>query len=212
MLLLLPNVRAQEDLMVAALEQLVAPAPSFPFSALLIPLPPALSQVLRALARAIPDQELTEQGRELYPHVTVLDGLDTADPELCRPLVEAEPPFVLHFGRTSAFAGTHCGRPFDVLKVDIESDALARIHRRLAARLPHTRPFPDYVPHATIAFLQPGCAARYTGQAWLEGWSAVVDRLVFSTPTRQTTELPLRGTRPIPLPSTLVSPAHQWAA
>src|SRR4051795_3763385 len=44
-------------------------------------------------------------------------------------------PFVLRFGRSSAFAATRCGRPFDVLKVDIECDALQRIHQHLATRL-----------------------------------------------------------------------------
>jgi hypothetical protein len=156
-------------------------------------LPPVITQVLRAVARTIPDEQLTARGRELYPHVTVLDGLNADGSATVRSAVEGERPLLLRLGRTSAFRAAETGQPFDVLKVDIESDALVRLHYRLAELLPHSQAFVDYVPHATVAFLQPGAATAYVGQPWLDGWSVVVDRLIFSSRTRQTDELLLQG-------------------
>jgi 2'-5' RNA ligase len=180
---------------VTELNQPPQPMECYPFSALLITLPPAISQVLRAVAQKIPDEQLMPQGREIYPHVTVLDGLHADTVGAWRAEVEQERPFVLQLGKTSAFLAEQTGGTHDVLKVDIHSDALERLHRRLAARLPHTRAFSDFVPHATIAFLQPGFGARYANQKWLEGWSVLVDRLTFSSRTFQQEEIRLRGQR-----------------
>jgi hypothetical protein len=180
---------------VSDLDQSPQPGDCYPYSALLITLRPAIAQVLRAVAQMIPDAQLMPQGRAVYPHVTVLDGLhaDTLGP--WRAELERERPFVLQLGKTSAFLAEQTGCEHDVLKVDIACPALERLHHRLAARLPHTRAFSDYVPHATIAFLQPGYGARYANQSWLQGWSVLVDHLTFSSRTCQTEEVRLLGQR-----------------
>lgn len=165
----------------------------YPCSALLITLPSVITQVLRAVAETIPEEHLTTQGRELYPHITVLDGLQVDRPAGWRTEVEGERPFTVRLGKTSAFLAAQTGLDYDVLKVEIESEALVRLHHRLAGLLPHTCAFPDYVPHATVAFLQPGYGARYTGQRWLAGWAFVVDHLTFSSRLAQTEELWLQG-------------------
>jgi hypothetical protein len=195
---------------VTELDSMAVPTECYPFSALLIPLPPVITQVLRALARAIPDEQLTGRGRELYPHVTILDTLHAECPDPWRWEVERERPFVLRLGETSAFLAAHTGQDHDVLKVDLTSEALMRLHDRLAARLPHAPTSVSYLPHATVAFLKPGCAAPYTGQSWLAGWSVVVEHLHFSSRTHQVQEIPLRGQRRAKLAGRIMSPGGDY--
>lgn len=49
---------------------------------------------------------------------------------------------------------------YDVLKFEVEGENLRKINKELK-QFPHTNDYPDYKPHCTIAYLQPGLGQKY---------------------------------------------------
>lgn len=49
---------------------------------------------------------------------------------------------------------------YDVLKFDVKSPELNRVNKALTELL-HTNDYPDYHPHLTVAYLQPGAGKKY---------------------------------------------------
>jgi len=176
----------------------------YDYSSTEIELPPPVVAEMQALAGAIPDDDLVEPGRELRPHVTVLDGLETDDPAQVREALAGTMPFSLRLGLTGVFHAITQKTPREIVMVSVVSDVLREVRRRLAARLGAVPTVPRYVPHATLAFVRPGAGARYAGHPVLDGVEVRVDHVVFST---------CRGERVrIPLPAGALDLAHltEW--
>lgn len=125
------------------------------------------------------DEEDPSFGLEKEPHVTLLYGLhcDECDDDdvIKRSKFESKNPLVLK--NISVFKN----EKFDVLKFDVDHEDLHKINKSLA-ELPHTNSYPDYHPHATIAYLKPGTSEKYL-QAY-EGRSFDVHpkHIVYSKP------------------------------
>lgn len=49
---------------------------------------------------------------------------------------------------------------YDVLKFDIQGDNLRNINKELK-NFPHTNDYPNYHPHCTIAYIEPGLGQKY---------------------------------------------------
>jgi 2'-5' RNA ligase len=107
----------------------------------------------------IKPEHLGEEGREKDPHVTVRYGLHADDPDVVRDKLKDETRGEARLGKTSLFQNDDA----DVLKVDVNSPDLHRLHEKLGS-LPHTDTHPDYHPHATIAYLRPGTGRHYEGK------------------------------------------------
>jgi 2'-5' RNA ligase len=120
------------------------------------------------IQESINPQDLQGKGLEDESHVTLLYGLhsdEIADEDVMKICCKLVYPQVrLH--NVSLFENPE----FDVLKFDAESPALFEVNRKLV-KLPHTSNFPDYHPHATIAYLKPGMGKKYvkafTGQTFV---------------------------------------------
>jgi hypothetical protein len=151
----------------------------------------AAAQVL-SLAASIPDEDLADDGRETDPHVTVLYGLHGDDPAAVRTALAGEGPIAMTLGKTKVFAATP-DRPCDVVVLEVDSPDLHRLNAKLA-ELPNTNAYPEYRPHATLAYVKPGRGTQYAGRG--ESVPVSVDRLVFSAPDNTRTEIPLMPTRP----------------
>lgn len=97
-------------------------------------------------------------GREDLPHVTILYGVhkDVDDKEIKSRVEQIEAPKI-----TLKKIGKFENDNFDVLKFDIQSDDLHNMND-LFKELPYTNDYPDYKPHATIAYLKKGSAKKYT--------------------------------------------------
>jgi 2'-5' RNA ligase len=160
------------------------------FSSTQFNLPGELAFDLRRMADRIDHDDLAGDGRELNPHITIKYGLHTNDADDVRAVVEGEPPVAVTFGKTSVFAGAE----HDVVKIEIESEALRRLNAHIASSLACTDTFPDYQPHCTVAYVKPGMGERYAAALNdLQGKVAIFDRLVFSGKTREHTSIPLMG-------------------
>lgn len=113
----------------------------------------AQMRVLQA-SSGIPEDALIE--RELDAHVTILYGLEDADPGPVQRLVKGFGPITLRLTTASLFENEDA----DVLKFDVESEDLKRLNRILK-KLPHAETHPVYKPHATSAYLKPGRGWEY---------------------------------------------------
>jgi len=107
---------------------------------------------------AIKPEDLQGKGFEDEPHVTFLYGLhsdEIKDEEVTR--ICCEPTYLqVRLHNVSFFENPE----FDVLKFDAECPMLTEVNHKLT-KLPHTTNFPDYHPHATIAYLKPGMGKKY---------------------------------------------------
>lgn len=158
------------------------------FSSTQFNLPDDLVKHVQAAGSKIPDWALGEGGREKEPHVTVKYGLHGTDPESVRKVIADHPPFSLALGKTSHFPDSGDG---DVVKVDVASPGLHRLHHKISDALPHTDTHPDYRPHVTLAYVKKGLGSFFSGDSSLEGKEASVNHITFSSKDGKRTKLPL---------------------
>lgn len=104
-------------------------------------------------------------GFENEPHTTLLFGLhQEVTPKQVQKTLNQ-----FTFGPcTISNASLFENEKYDVLKFDVSGEGLHACNKALRD-FPHTNSFPDYHPHLTIAYLQPGTGKRYAKM--LEGIS-----------------------------------------
>lgn len=116
------------------------------------------------LGGLVSEQDLSDDGRELNPHITIRYGFDpsVSAGEVAACLKDAG-PIRYWLGSVSLFRGADNGKDYDVLKADVESADLHKLHKKLA-QLPHTDTHKEYKPHATIAYVKAGRGEYYASQ------------------------------------------------
>ena len=150
----------------------------------------AAARKLRAFARAIPDADLGEDGREDDPHVTARYGLHATGPEPVASAVAGFGPVRYRLGRLAAFRGAETGKDYDVIFAEVDSPDLHRLHAALGD-VPHTDTWPTYKPHATVAYVKAGLADKYLAKFGAVDADGETDALTFSTADRTHTTIPL---------------------
>ena len=120
--------------------------------------PYAIAEKVRDIGKRIPSEMLHANGREGEPHVTVLYGLDSDDPAHVRSAVTGFGPVTAKIGLLSLFETPK----HDVLKLNIESDDLHRLHYLIQSKVPHVQVNSSYQPHITVSYLVPGKGSDYT--------------------------------------------------
>lgn len=100
-----------------------------------------------------------EDGLETEPHITVKYGLLTDDKKEIKDQLDGEKGGKAYLGESSIFEG----EKYDVVKIDIESKDLGRLHTKLN-ELPHEDKHPTYHAHATIAYVKKGKGKKYIGK------------------------------------------------
>ncbi|MCC6681917.1 MAG: 2'-5' RNA ligase family protein [Phycisphaeraceae bacterium] len=143
---------------------------------------------------------MAPDGRENEPHITVKFGLHSADPQQVANLLKGIGPIRVKFGRISHFPPAPYSRGGAVLKYDIESPDLMAINALISDRLEVTDTYKHYVPHATIAYVQPGFVAKYEGDGALTGKEATIDKIMFAGADGKRYEITLRGKASPPKP------------
>ena len=95
-----------------------------------------------------------DYGRRADSHVTVLYGIEDANPSQVSDLLKTEKPLTLKLAKISMFTS---GDKYDVLKVEVEvTPELRAIHEKLKKKTENVWSYDDYNPHITIAYLKKG--------------------------------------------------------
>jgi len=116
-------------------------------------------------------------GFETEPHVTVLYGLHSDIPlEEIEEVINKMKEPKLKMQKVSSFNNPE----FGVLKFDVESKDLHK-HNKKFTEFPHTTSYPDYHPHATIAYITPDKIDMYVDKFKdIEPVEVVVEKIVYS--------------------------------
>ncbi len=142
----------------------------------------------------IPDANLytddDNMGREDTPHITVLYGIVTQKADEVIEVLAGEGPVTITLGKVSLFEKSD---DYDVVKIDIESEDLSRLHKLLADNLENENDFPEYKPHITIAYVEQGSGKLYSGSSEFEGREVSFDQIRFSTKDEELTFIDLKG-------------------
>jgi len=152
------------------------------YSSTQVDIPGPAADEIRELGQLIPDEELytdpkdPSYGREEKPHVTVKYGVHSADPKSIESALAGVGPFKVTMGKVSIFESDD----YDVVKVDVESPELRALNKKIAESTSVTDTFPDYHPHATIAYVKKGEGQKYVGENSLEGKEITMNALTFS--------------------------------
>jgi hypothetical protein len=124
-------------------------------------------------------------GLENEPHTTLLFGLheEVTDEDVKGVLNQ------VRFGECTLYNVSKFNNPdYDVFKFDVSGPGLHTANAKLK-QFPYTSNFPNYHPHATIAYLQPGTADKYIKA--LEGQEFILTptHAVYSKPNGEKVEL-----------------------
>jgi len=145
-----------------------------------VDLPGDIAAMVLSMGSRVPDEMLAEDGREQHPHVTVLYGItedeSTALPKL-RDALKGFGQVRIRLGRVGIFDVAAKG--FDVVKIDVASEDLQRLRKKVEATVQYQTDFPDYQPHITIAYVKRGTAKHLVGLATLAGVTGKFTSLTF---------------------------------
>lgn len=168
------------------------------FASTQVDLPPGVAHDVLAMAATVKDEDLAADGRETQPHLTVKYGLHTDDVEEVRAVLKDVAPIRATFGTTSHFAGVEGGTA-DAVKIDIvASPELHALNAKIAEALETTDTYPEYRPHVTLAYVQPGKGKEYDGLDALEGQTILLENVTFSAKDGGTVRIPLTGAQRAP--------------
>jgi len=123
------------------------------YACLMVDLHPTLKRKMGEIADEIPEEVLCpEDGVEERRHITVLYGLQDSDADC---ISQPGPVWMENDSKVSYFDNMEKGQSVAIVK--IKSPDLHRIHYALDAQFPdNANSFPEYEPHATIAYLRYG--------------------------------------------------------
>lgn len=129
-----------------------------------------------------------EQGFEDYPHITILYGFHpgSVQPKKLKQFTDQinRDSIMLELSDVSIFENDK----FDVLKFGIDDieGTLNKLNNAVKSSFKNTNKFPDYIPHATIAYLKKGMGKKYVEKFKdLGGIQAECRKMVFSIPEGQ---------------------------
>ena len=118
-------------------------------------------------------------GIEENPHVTVIYGIheNEIDPEVIHDVIQKEmKPLTVTINNISTFPGEE----YDVVKYDVPiTDQLKGYRERFIKGYPNTQTHPEYHPHMTLAYVNPGEGQKYVKQLE-EPFEVTFDKGVYS--------------------------------
>ena len=158
----------------------------------------------KAYSASIPDDHIYTDpddptlGRDSEPHCTALYGIVGADASPIQACLAGCGPITMTLGKVSMFeTSVEAKKPYDVLKIDVHSDDLHRIHHLIKTATATETKWPEYHPHLTVAYCKPGMARGYVGDTRFEGKTLTFSSITFSPHTGDRVELAL-GEKPSP--------------
>lgn len=138
-------------------------------------LPPRAALRMLGLQSKIKAEDLGDDGRELQPHTTVKYGIKSDDVAELRKVLAGVKPIKAKLSRVSLFTNPK----HDVLKYDVDSDDLHKVHRLISEHFENEDTWPEYKPHVTLAYLKPGAGKKYLHLNQLAGDEVVFKQISF---------------------------------
>ncbi|MBD3261368.1 MAG: hypothetical protein GF334_06730, partial [Candidatus Altiarchaeales archaeon] len=129
-------------------------------------------------------------GREDEIHATLFYGLEDEDPDKVAEILKDVAPFEVRLGLVTAFKDQD---DYDVLKVDVESPEMQRLHYLLEDKLPNKNSYPTYAPHMTLAFVQKDSCDNFLGDETFKDKKFKVKEIIFSSKNGKKTPIKLEG-------------------
>jgi len=136
------------------------------YSSVQVNFPEDISKAIMDFGAKIPDKDIYTSkddpslGRETEPHATILYGIHSDSADEIRILAKDIKPFDIELGDISFFEG----EGYDVMKIDLKSfgsfflddmtDYLCKLNEYLRSNVHYTSKWPEYKPHATIAYIK----------------------------------------------------------
>lgn len=131
------------------------------------------------VSKHVKDEYIKKHENE--PHVTVLYGLHTENPDEVKETLANEKPFKIKLGLVSKFSAPE----FDVLKIDVESTELFDLNKKLRT-LEYTTEH-KYKPHVTLSYVEKDSCDNLIGSEAFDGKTFKISKLLFSTPNKNKT-------------------------
>ena len=140
-----------------------------------------------------PKDIYTEEGDRTFgyedePHTTLLFGLhEGVSNEDVQSVLDQ-----INFGQCKLYNASKFENPkYDVLKFDVVGPGLHTANAALK-KFPHTTGFPNYHPHCTIAYLQPGTADRYIKALAGQEFTLQPQHAVYSKPNGEQIQMDIK--------------------
>ena len=123
-------------------------------------------------------------GKEANPHVTVMYGLSPIEETRVKELLNKVPKkIVAELGKISKFSNTDT--PYDVLKIEVKSPHLNKIHEMIRKNFDNNYKWPQYNPHVTLAYVKKGTCNEYVGNKTFEGMKVMFETFMYSNGIRE---------------------------
>ena len=158
---------------------IVNPTSSYSKGCLMVQLPDTVCSFWKVWEGLIDPNDLDEDGFEDEPHVTVQYGFDP-DVTIQEVIAKVEPiPCEIKFGSFGLFENDN-----DVLKINIISPDLRKLNKKIMEEFEIDTKYPDYKPHATIAYLKKGMGKKYMDKLKnpLKDKTTISNLFVYSSP------------------------------
>lgn len=152
---------------------------TYSYGCLMIELPDTVRSYWNIFKTLIDPSDYDEDGFEDEPHITVQYGFDE-DVAISEVITRIEPfPCNIKFGSLSLFENDN-----DVLKMNIISEDLRKLNKKINKYFKITSSYPDYKPHATLAYLKKGTGQKYLDKLKnpLQGKTTIANRFIYSSP------------------------------
>lgn len=123
-------------------------------------------------------------GKEANPHVTVMYGLSPIEETRVKELLTKVPKkIVAELGKISKFSNADA--PYDVLKIEVKSPHLNKIHEMIRKNFDNNYKWPEYNPHVTLAYVKKGTCNEYVGNKTFEGMKVMFETFMYSNGIRE---------------------------
>lgn len=131
---------------------------TFSYGMVCIDIPDDLIKQLIPLSEKIAKEDLTTDGIETYPHITVKYGLTEKDVPYAIEIIENGFPFSLTTGETKLFEAEE----YDVVVIGVQMVPfyLQDLHNKIPAS-GKVKKYPKYNPHITIGYVKSGKGQKY---------------------------------------------------
>lgn len=153
-----------------------------------------------------PEDIYVEEGDNTYgledkPHCTLLYGLhDDVSVDEIKSIVDQFKFSSCKIYQPSQFQKEN----YDVFKFSVMGGPIIDVNKELT-KLPHTTDYPNYEPHMTIGYLQPGTAQKYIDLFNKEGineFDLIPQSIIYTTSNDEKIKIPINTENSVPVTTT----------